>query len=390
LSAYQTVFIVIFWVALLLLFQSYLGTFLSLLVVSAFLRKKKDKKPAPDFELPDITILIPAYNEERVIGDKLENLLSQDYPTGRMEILVVSDYSTDRTGEIVRTFGDRGVRLKELKTRLGKPGIIDEIVPDLSGEIVVITDANVILAPDAVRKMMEEYSDPAIGAVCGDLPLVSPSGGKNVQRETTYRHYEILLKRLMGKLGAVIGAYGGFYSQRRTLFRPLGKRPIHDDVIIPLEVLAQGYKVIYARQASAVEETNPTIRDEYRRRIRMTAFNLNTMPRMIRLAFKAGPKVLYLALCYKLCRWISPYLFAVLFISSLVLVQTSPVYGIIAILFCVSLLLAGVGWLKDRLGVKRGGPATDLYHFAAMNFAAFVGLSLWLRGVEKYWKPRGM
>ncbi len=389
-SCLQTIAVIVFWLAALLLFQSYLGILLSLLVVNTLKRKPEPVEPDSTWELPDITVLIPARNEEEVIAVKIRNLLAQDYPENRLRIYVVSDCSTDGTVDIVKGFADRGVNLIELTERHGKLGIIDKVIPGLPGDILVITDANVILAVDAMKVMMREYADPDVGAVCGDLPLVAPSGGKNMRREATYRHYEIVLKRLMGKLGAVIGAYGGFYSQRRHLFRPLGERPIHDDVIMPLEVLAQGFKVIYARQASAVEETHPTIAAEYVRRVRMTAFNLNTIPRMLRLAWKAGFKVFYLVFSYKLCRWLSPYLFALMFLSSLLLIGASNIYNLVAFIFMVSLLLVVIGWLRDRFGAKQGGVTTDLYHFAAMNFAAFAGIGLWLKGVEKYWEPRGM
>jgi len=390
LSGYQITFIIIFWLAVLFLFQSYIGTLLSLLLANLFRHKTPTMERDPSWELPSVTVLVPARNEEKVIAEKIDNLLTQDYPKDRMEICVVSDCSTDKTVDIVRDYAERGVKLIEFVKRHGKLGIIDEIIPGLSSEIIVITDANVILATDAMKIMMNEYADPAVGAVGSDLQPVLPSEGKNMQGEVTYRQYENMLKRLMGKLGVVIGVFGGFYSQRRIIFRPLGRLPIHDDVILPLEVLAQGYNVVYSRQAGAVEETEPTIAAEYIRRVRMTAFNLNTIPRMLTLSWKAGPKVFYLTLSYKLCRWLSPYLLALLFISSLVLIGTSLIYNIAALVFVVSLILAGIGWIKDKPGRKGYSITTGFYHFTAMNVAAFVGIGIWLKGVKRYWEPRGL
>jgi len=307
-----------------------------------------------------------------------------------MEILVVSDCSTDKTVDIVGSYTDRGVKLIEFTERHGKLGIIDEVIPDLSDEIIVITDANVALASDAIKSMMEEYVDSAVGAVDSDLQRVLPSEGKNMQGEVIYRHYENILKRLMGKFGAVIGVLGGFYSQRRSLFRPLGCLPMHDDVILPLEVLAQGYKVVHSEQAGAVEKTEPTIAAEYLRRVRMAAFNLNTIPRMMKLSWKAGLKIFYFTLSYKLCRWLSPYLFAFLFISSLALIGTSLIYNVVALAFGISLILSGIGWIKDKSGRRRWSITTGFHHFTAMNIAAFAGVGVWLKGVKKYWEPRGL
>jgi len=389
LSSYQIIFIPIFWLAALFLFQTYIGTLLSLLLANLFRHKSPTVERDPAWELPSVTVLVPARNEEKVIVEKIDNLLAQDYPDDRMEIYVVSDCSTDKTVDIVRNYADRGVKLIEFVERHGKLGIIDEVIPGLSGEIIVITDANVALASDAIKSMMEEYADSAVGAVDSDLQRVIPSEGKNLQGEVIYRQYENMLKRLMGKFGAVIGVLGGFYSQRRSLFRPLGRLPMHDDVILPHEVLAQGYKVVHSEQAGAVEKTEPTIAAEYIRRVRMAAFNLNTIPRMMKLSWKAGPKVFYLTLSYKLFRWLSPYLFALLFILSLALIGTSLIYNVVALAFGFSLILSGIGWIKDKSG-RKGGITTGFYHFTAMNVAAFAGIGVWLKGVKKYWEPRGL
>lgn len=360
-----------------------------MVAVNLFKRKPYDIDQDMIFKPPSVTVMIPARNEEKVIGAKIDNLLAQDYPSGELEILVVSDCSTDKTVNITESYADRGVKLIDLNQRHGKLGIVDVIVPQVSGDVVVITDANVIFAPDALSKMMRYYADPKTGAVCGNLRLVSPSDSKDIQREATYRSFEISLKRMMGRLGAVIGAYGGFYSQYKKLFRPLGRRPIHDDVIMPLEVLAQDFKVVFAEEAKASEETHSTIRAEYLRRVRMTGYSLNTIPRLIKLSLKAGFKVFYLAVSYKLLRWLCPYLFALLLISSAVLIGTSLIYNLLGLIFGIGILLALFGWICNRFG-RKIPVATDMFHFTAMNFASFIGIVPWIKGVEKYWEPRGM
>lgn len=389
-SDIQQIFAFIFWTSLLLLFHNYIGICLSLMVVSAF-RKKNDSDtllPA-SFILPTVTILVPAHNEEEVIGEKVENLLELDYPADLIEIVVASDVSTDHTVEIVNSFSDRGVKLIDYRERHGKLGIIDELIPRMNGEIVVITDANVILAKDALRRMMKKYSDPIVGTVGGDLKTVLPSGSEKLRRETTYRQFENHIKRLMSQFGAQIGLFGGFYSLRRSLFRPLGSRPVHDDVILPLEVLAQGYKAVYAENAVSIEETQRTVKAEYLRRVRMTTYNLNSISRLVGLAFRSGVKVLYLAVSYKLLRWFAPYLLALMLVSSTLLIGSSWLYNVIAALFGFGLLIAGIGGLRVRFGGK-GGITTDVYHFAAMNFAAFIGIGYWIKGARKYWETRSL
>ena len=359
------------------------------MIVNAFRKRTDSYASIPDENLPTVTILVPAHNEEEVIGEKVENLLEQDYPANLMEIVVASDVSTDHTIEIASSFSDRGVRLIDYRERHGKLGIIDELIPQMNGEIVVITYANVILAKDELRRKMEKYSDPLVGTVGGDLKTVLPSGGEKLRRETTYRQFENHIKQLMSRFGAQIGLLGGFYSLRRSLFRPLGKRPVQDDVILPLEVLAQGYRAVYAENAVSIEETQRTIKAEYLRRVRMTAYNLNSIPKLIRLAFSSGIKVFYLAISYKLLRWFAPYLLALMLISSVMMIGGSWLYNMIATLFGFGILLAGIGSLRVKFGGK-GGISTDVYHFAVMNFAVFVGIGFWIKGARKYWETRSL
>ncbi|NQU06858.1 MAG: hypothetical protein HQ568_12245 [Calditrichaeota bacterium] len=171
------------------------------------------------------------------------------------------------------------------------------------------------------------------------------------------------------------------------MFKPLGEIPVHDDVVMPLDVLAQGYRVIYAEDAKASEETQSTIHAEYLRRVRMTAFNLNTIPRLVKLSKNSSFKVFYLAIGYKLLRWLSPYLLLLLMISSFALIGSALIYTVFAILIAFGLLMTIPGWLLS-LFHKKALLATDLYHFAVMNFAGYVGFAAWLKGVNKYWQPR--
>ncbi|MCF7811945.1 glycosyltransferase [bacterium] len=376
-----------FWISLVLLFQSYFGTLFSLFIVSLFFRKKDRNFSGSDFRTLSLTVMIPVYNEEKIIGRKIINLLEQDYPDGEFEILIISDNSNDKTCEIVRSFTDPRLKLIEMTKRYGKLGIIDEIVPKISSDIIVISDANVMLESDALQSLMKYYRDPEVGAVCGDLPLTAPGTEGYMLREETYRGWEILLKRLMSRFGAVIGGYGGFYSQRRSLFIPLGEIPVHDDVVMPLEVLAQGYRVIYAEDAKANEETHSTIYAEYQRRVRMTAFNLNTIPRLLKLSIKSPLKVFYLAIGYKLLRWLSPYLLILMTACSYALIGSALFYTIFSVVITLGLLLVLPGYLMS-LYHKKAPLVTDLYHFAIMNFAGFTGLLTWFRGVNKYWQPR--
>ncbi|MFH0765067.1 MAG: glycosyltransferase [Calditrichota bacterium] len=383
---FQVVLMVIFWGSFFLLIYNYFGFTLILKLLN--LRPTSiPPKPPTDWELPVVTILMPVHNEAEILPTKLDNLRHLDYPPEKFEIIIASDQSTDQTVEIARRNSDSRIRVHEMERRGGKPGVIDALIPQVQGDIVIINDANVLLAPDAIRKIVALYTIPKVGCVCGNLLLIPPASDQDMVREIDYRNSEIRLKTQMDRLGRVIGAFGGFYSFRRKLFIPLGKKPCHDDVIIPLEILAQGYQVRFAAEAQAEEQTRETIGGEYRRRVRMSAFNILTLPRMVYLAGKSGILTIYLVFSYKVIRWISSFILAAMFISALILGMNVEFYLGIAILFGIGILCAVGGGIADRYGFKPN-PARSVYHFAVMNLAAVVGLVRAIQGMPRYWTPQ--
>jgi cellulose synthase/poly-beta-1,6-N-acetylglucosamine synthase-like glycosyltransferase len=377
---------IVFWVSLALLALNYGGVAL-LLRLTASRRKEASTQSVSDADLPSVTVLIPAHNEESVIQQRLDNLLESDYPKDKLDVLVASDCSTDGTEYIVRQYLLRGVRLEVLTERHGKLGIIDRFAPQAPGDVIVITDANVTFELSALRRLCSRYVDPQVGGVCGVIEMVAPVGSHSISKEVSYRRYEFDIKRLTSAFGFVIGAFGGFYSFRKILFRSLGTKPCHDDIILPLEITAQGFQYLYADNAFAKEKTLPTLRGEYHRRLRMTAYNMNSFGRMLRLAFRSSLRVGLTALAYKALRWLSPYIWALLIISALIAISAGTVYKVVALVFCIALGLSLVGWRMDLKG-RTAGVATSIYHFALMNWATFAGLTGWLKGPKRYWSER--
>jgi len=353
-----------------------------------FLARFRQQGPEPDENyFPSLTVFIPAYNEENDIAAKLNSVLAQDYPQDKLEILVTSDVSTDRTAEIVRSFAGRGVTLIELTERHGKLGAIDRFLPEVKGEVIVVTDANVMLGKDALRKLMAVYIDPSVGAASGYQTVEHPDQKTKLREEVAYRTQEALLKTILSRFGLLVGAFGGFYSIRRECFRPIGPKPMDDDIILPLEAMAQGYKVVFVPEAVGYEAIGGTTTEEYRRRIRMTAYNFNAIGRAIRLGAKAGFGALYVVFSYKILRWLAPFFWLSLALSSLILSERSPLYSATALFFGIGFVAAGIGWLYSLQG-KRIRICTQAYYFALMNFATFPGLLHWLRGVKGYWGHR--
>ena len=183
-------------------------------------------------EWPVISIVIAAHNEEMVIGERLENLVALDYPADRLEILIASDGSTDRTCEIVRACGAANVRLLDFAQNRGKAAVLNDALAEARGEIVIMSDANTMMAADAAKCLTRWFVDPGVGVVCGRLILVDRASGENV--DGMYWKYETFLKGCEARLGALLGANGAIYAIRKSIYPRLPHRIAVDDFVIPL------------------------------------------------------------------------------------------------------------------------------------------------------------
>lgn len=360
---------VIFWVSLALVFYTYVGYPLILVAIVALWRPRPTKQD--ESFLPTVSLVIAAYNEERVLQEKLENSLALDYPKERLEIVVASDGSTDATSAIARSYANQGIILHEVFPRGGKTRALNLVVPKTRGEILVLSDANTMYRPDALRKLVRHFADPAVGAVSGDVRLVN-AADSHAQSEGLYYRYERWLQELESRLGSIIGADGGMYAVVRKLFHPPSNATVVDDFVISMTVSRLGYRVLYDPKAVAIEQGTLSSREEFRRKVRIVAGCLQ--------ALKAGEglpgwRQPFLALRYishKLLRWLVPCFLLLLFFSSALLVS-EPLYCL-AFLGQILFYGAAVGYGTDLLRIRRLRWSGIPYYFCLVNGAALVGL----------------
>jgi len=258
---------IVFWSALALLAYTYAGY--PLLVT--LLARRRPETARNDDVLPHVTVVIAAYNEETRIRDRIVNLLAQDYPAGRLDVLVGSDGSTDRTAEVVREFGSLHVSTVAFAFRRGKAACLNDLVPRASGDIVVFADARQQFAPDAIRRLVGRFADPRVGAVSGEL-LLRPAGTSAVGEGVgLYWRYEKHIRRMESRIDSSIGATGAIYAIRRRLFTPIPADTVLDDVLIPMLIARQGYRVVFEGSALAHDVTPPDGRGELARKARTLA-----------------------------------------------------------------------------------------------------------------------
>ncbi len=380
----------LFWGAAVLLLHTYFFYPVILMALDAvhqalgnlrYIRSGDERrKPRASDVTPPVTVVVAAYNEESCIAEKIRNSLALDYPADRFELLIGSDGSTDKTNEIVSGWDDPRVRLSAAE-RAGKTSVLNRCIPDAKGELIILSDANTLIDPAAVKKLVRHFRDPDVGAVCGKLKLYNPK--VKGYEESAYWTYESLLKFYEGKRGAVMGANGGLYAIRRTLFQLLPPGTIVDDFVIPLRVLDKGFKVLYDPEAIAWEETTEDYAREFGRRARIAAGNFQSLRMVPRLLLPTAGFRAFAFWSHKFLRWCAPAFMAVALVSNAFLLDGGLLYWAT---FAGQLGFYGLAAIGRHAGAVPGALrriTSVAYYFVTMNLAMAVGFWRFVRGSQR-------
>jgi len=336
---------------------------------------------ATDAELPFVSLIIAAHNEEDAIEARVRNALASDYPADRFEVIVASDGSTDRTNRLVRRFDDPRVRLLAFDRRRGKAAVLNEAIPQADGDVVMLSDANTHTAPDAARLLAAWFLDPTVCAVCGKLVLVDRANGTNA--DGLYWKYETFLKLCESRLGALLGSNGAIYAVRKPAFVPLPPNTLVDDFVLPLLAKCRsGGRIVYDRQAVAVEETAADLGAEFRRRARIGAGGFQSIGLLGHLLHPAHGWVSLTFASHKVLRWLCPFFLLAALFANLALVNVTG-FGWLLAAQVAFYLLAVAGQRLPLPARPRALKALRLPSmFVLMNAALFVGFLRWLRGTQ--------
>lgn len=269
---------------------------------------------------PTLSILIAAYNEEKVIKERIENIASMNYDLNKIEVYIGSDQSTDRTNEILIDAEKKynWLHLYVTEKRSGKAGILNELINKAKNEIIVFTDANTEFHPDVFKNIVEDFADKKVGGVCGRLVLLDNDTSKSEGvEETKYWQYETIIKRAEGKCGILLSANGGIFAIRKELYKPIPiKKAVTDDLFVSLSVIAQNFKFTYREDAVAYESTGIDLNAEYKRKVRFGATNFQTLIYFKKLLSPKNIKIAYAFFSHKVTRWFLPALLAAIFLLS--------------------------------------------------------------------------
>ncbi|HYY51866.1 MAG TPA: glycosyltransferase family 2 protein [Myxococcales bacterium] len=378
---------ILFWVAVGCVLHTYVIYPLLLVALDAigqargawgYLGGNERRRPPAQIGLPSVSVLIAAFNEQDCIARRVENLLAQDYPPDKLEIVIGSDASTDETDAIVQRYAARGVKLSRAD-RCGKAGVLSRLVALARGDVLVMTDANTEFERDAIRRLVQPLRDDDVGLVCGRLRLHSPAGAPVA--EGAYWKLESLLKLYESRRGCVMGANGGIYAVRKHLFPPLPAGTVVDDFVAALRVLAAGYKVAYGPEAVAHEETAPDHSGEYRRRVRIAAGCFRALSQHRDLLSPRHGFTAFALWSHKVLRWFVPHALVIAFVTNLFVARGGTFYSVVLLAQCTAYALAALSLLGMTPRHVRA-VADAAAHFVEMNAALLVGFVKYSRGAQ--------
>jgi cellulose synthase/poly-beta-1,6-N-acetylglucosamine synthase-like glycosyltransferase len=354
---------IVFWLCLAGLVWTHVGYPAAVRVLSRI--HSRPVRRAED-ALPAVSLIVAAFNEESVIERRLENLRALDYPADRLELVVTSDASTDRTEELAGAAGALVIR----NPRGGKVAAQDKAVRESTAEIVAFSDANSTWAPDALRKLVRSFADPDVAYVCGRLNVQTDDGAN---KEGLYWRYELALRADESRLDSVTGGNGSIYAVRRTDYVEVDPRFGHD-LSFPYLMVQRGRRAVYESEANAYERATPTNEDEYRRKVRMFehCWAIVVEGRMLR---RLRPLYLVEVLSHRHLRYASGLLHLVLFGSTCALVGEGTIYQVALGLQLGLLAAAAVG-----VGIAR--------YYVLVTWATVESLFNYVRrGVPATWEP---
>ena len=346
----------------------------------------KSQQVITGWMMPRLTLVVVAYNESRRIRQRLENFLDLDYPWDHLEVIVACDGCADDTAEQARAYHSTYVRVVEFKKRRGKSAVLNDVMKLAKSEIVVLADARQRFETGALRALASRFADPQVGAVSGELVLLDGDSHSEVGKGVDfYWRYEKFMRLYEGQIDSTVGVTGAIYALRKQLFRPIPEALILDDVLIPMQVVQQGYRVLFEPRARAYDWVVPTAQQEFTRKLRTIAGNFQLFFLRPWLLSPFHNRLWVQTVSHKLFRLLSPLMLALAFLANLALAGEPAYRSLLGaqMLFYGAALL---GYLTRHASHKPFFLNIP-YAFCLLNWATVIALVDLLRGRQQVtWK----
>lgn len=387
----------IFWFSAVSLFYVFIGYPVLLALWARFsslpMQHENHEFPRESGYEPWVSILIVARNEQAHIRHKILNLLAIDYPRDKLQIVIASDASDDETDAIVSEYRSQGIGLRTRNQAAGKPANLNDNIPLLTGEIVVLMDARQSVYADCVRSLLRNFSDRKVGAVSGELMLAEPpaeAGNSTGSGVGFYWRYEKFLRKKESSIDSSVGATGALYAIRRELFRPIAAETLIDDLLIPMNIVRQGYRVVFEPGAIAQETATITASTEFRRKVRTIAGNFQLFVKEPWLLSPVQNRIWLQTLSHKFGRLTAPALLLLLFLSNIALLDSIFFQLTLAMqsIFYLAALSIAISESSGHSG-RRWKSVRALavpYAFCLLNWATVIGFTRFVFNKQIRWK----
>lgn len=372
---------VIFWLSLVATFYAYIGYPLLLYIWVKFFLPSNPEYNIHTFE-HSISLILPVFNEEKILEEKIKNCLSLNYPEEKLEIIIISDGSTDSSNEIARKYADNYEKIQfiELSSRSGKARALNEGVKSAKNEIIVFSDASIILTEDSLKHIVSKFQDSSIGCISGEDHIYGNEG------EGLYGKYELFLRNQESKIHSIVGASGSFYAQRRTICSPF-EEGMAPDFLSVLKTVEAGYRAVTEPKATGTMTSVKSLKDEFGRKVRTLLRGMAALSykRNLLNPFQYGIFAIELT-SHKLMRWFVPFFLIISFITNLVLLK-SLFYNL---LFALQVLFYGLATLSmlQLCSINKKFIGRFPLYFVTVNAAILVAWYKYLVGTrQELWNP---
>jgi len=380
---------IVFWISVALLFHTYV-LYPFILYILSVNRKPTRNVYSRNENLPSVSVIMAAHNEEDVIGQKIDTVFDTTYPLEKVELLIGSDCSTDSTNEIIRLKQQQygKITFLEFTQRQGKANIMNQLLDRATGDIIVSTDANVLLTSDTLFNSVKFFKNEEVGLV--DTRMTNT--GLNKQgisiQESSYISREVLIKNREGNVwGTMMGPFGGCFAIRKSCYHKVPRNFFMDDFYINMKVLEAGKKTMNSLDAIVFEDVSNKLSEEFRRKVRISIGNFQNLAAFKHLLWPPTRAVGFSFLSHKVVRWFGPFLLLFALASNVLLAIRYQFYAYILVLHAFIYIFPAIDYLLGKINIHLLALRFST-HFFSMNTALFVGLIKYLKGVNSnVWQP---
>jgi cellulose synthase/poly-beta-1,6-N-acetylglucosamine synthase-like glycosyltransferase len=381
----HSLLLIIFVLSAYAILHSYVVYPLWLIVFTPDKKSNKEKYTIEE-NLPEVAILMAAYNEEKVIGDKIASVFNTTYPLDKITVYIGSDASTDKTDSIIEEYSQKypQIKLTRFGGRTGKSGIINQLAENAKGPIFILTDANVIFKPETIFNLIRHFKNANTAQVAANIIKVSPTDKGIASQEKSYIALENKIKYFESiKWNVIMGAEGGCYAIRKENFSPVPKNFYMDDFYITLNVIEQGKEIVFDKEAICNEDVPTESQEEFKRKVRISIGNFQNLNRYNTLLWKFNG-IGFAFWSHKVLRWLTPFLLMVCFFTSFSLMFHDKWFVVLFSLQLFGFFTPVIDWL---LGINFS-LLRFVSHFYLMNLALLRGFIIYVKGVDSnVWQP---